>query len=114
MMAFLLAVNSCQYFPMFTNFIKIAFRRLNHYRVYTLINVLGLAMGLCSCLVIWLIVQYEFSFDKFHADGNRIYAPYHILFDAKATIENNDRLPASFPSPPVLKAARVNPVKSLQ
>ncbi|HTE12451.1 MAG TPA: hypothetical protein VK645_15815 [Chitinophagaceae bacterium] len=81
---------------MFTNFIKIALLRLNHYRAYTLINVLGPAMGLCSCLVIWLIKPYEFSFDKFHADGNRIYAPYHILFDAKATIENDDRSACKF------------------
>ncbi len=42
-------------------------------RVYTLINVLGLALGICACLVIWVIVRYEFSFDRGHPDSGRIY-----------------------------------------
>jgi len=41
--------------------------------MYTLINVLGLAMGLCACIVIYTITSYEFSFDTFHPDKNRIY-----------------------------------------
>jgi hypothetical protein len=34
---------------------------------------MGLALGICACIVIYLITAYEFSFDKFHPDGNRIY-----------------------------------------
>jgi putative ABC transport system permease protein len=32
-----------------------------------------LALGICACLVIWVIVHYEFSFDRNHPDGGRIY-----------------------------------------
>jgi putative ABC transport system permease protein len=35
--------------------------------------VLGLALGICACIVIYLITSYEFSFDKFHTDRERIY-----------------------------------------
>ncbi len=42
-------------------------------RVYTLINVLGLTLGLCACLFIWVIVHYEFSFDRNHPEGKRVY-----------------------------------------
>ncbi len=34
---------------------------------------LGLAFGICACITIFLITSYEFSFDKFHADKERIY-----------------------------------------
>src|ERR1700722_9374153 len=50
-----------------------AWRMLRRNRVYTLINVLGLALGICACLVIWVIVRYEFSFDHGHPESNRIY-----------------------------------------
>ena len=38
-----------------------------------MIHVLGLAIGICVCIVIYLIGRYELSFDNFHPDGNRIY-----------------------------------------
>lgn len=50
-----------------------AWRMLVRNRVYTLINVLGLTLGICACLVIWVIVRYEFSWDRNHPDGKQIY-----------------------------------------
>ena len=50
-----------------------AWRTLSRNKIYTLVNVLGLALGICACLVIWVIVRYEFSFDRNHPDGSRIY-----------------------------------------
>jgi hypothetical protein len=58
---------------MFKSYWTIAWRTLVRNKVYTLVNVLGLAMGVCACLVIWVIARYEFSFDRGHPDGNRIY-----------------------------------------
>ena len=58
---------------MFKSYWTIAWRTLVRNKVYTLVNVLGLALGVCACLVIWVIVRYEFSFDRGHPDGNRIY-----------------------------------------
>ncbi len=58
---------------MLKNYIKIAWRNILRHKIYTLINVTGLAFGICACLVIYLINTYDLSFDRFHPDGNRIY-----------------------------------------
>jgi len=58
---------------MIKNYLKIAWRNTIRNRIYTAINVLGLALGLCACIVIYAIVKYEFSFDTFHPDKDRIY-----------------------------------------
>jgi putative ABC transport system permease protein len=58
---------------MLKNYFKIAWRNILRHKIYTLINVIGLAFGICACLVIYLINIYDLSFDRFHPDGNRIY-----------------------------------------
>jgi putative ABC transport system permease protein len=58
---------------MFKNYLKIAWRNLIRHKLYTSINVLGLSLGLCACIVIYTICSYEFSFDAFHKDRDRIY-----------------------------------------
>ncbi|MEP6513935.1 MAG: FtsX-like permease family protein [Parafilimonas sp.] len=58
---------------MFKNYFKIAWRKIRKNKIYRLINIVGLALGICACIVIYLITGYEFSFDKFHPDGNNIY-----------------------------------------
>jgi ABC-type lipoprotein release transport system permease subunit len=50
-----------------------ALRRLSRHKLTTSINILGLTLGVLSCVVIYLYVAYEFSYDKFHADADRIY-----------------------------------------
>jgi putative ABC transport system permease protein len=42
-------------------------------KLYSLINLTGLAIGLAACLMIWLWVQDELSFDRFHSKAERIY-----------------------------------------
>lgn len=42
-------------------------------KVFTVINILGLAIGISASLVIYLLVNYHFTFDKFEKDGDRIY-----------------------------------------
>jgi putative ABC transport system permease protein len=58
---------------MLRNYLRVAMRILARNKVYTTINVLGLALGVCGCIVIWLVGSYELSFDRFHPDGDRIY-----------------------------------------
>lgn len=58
---------------MLKNYLRIAARILARNKVYTIINVLGLAIGACGCIVIWLVGGYELSFDRFHPDADRIY-----------------------------------------
>ena len=56
---------------MFRYYLLLAWRIMK--KVYTLINVLGLALGICACLLIYLVTSYELSFDRFHKDRDRIY-----------------------------------------
>jgi len=50
-----------------------ALRRLSRHKLTTGINVLGLTFGILSCIVIYLYVAFEFSYDRFHPDADRIY-----------------------------------------
>src|ERR1700742_2225036 len=58
---------------MIRNYFKVAFRNFWRHKLFTLINIVGLSIGISASVVIYLIVQYDFSFDKFHKDGDRIY-----------------------------------------
>ncbi len=58
---------------MLRNYWIVAWRNLIRHKFYSFVNVLGLALGVCACLVIFLITRYEFGFDKFHPDLQRIY-----------------------------------------
>ncbi|MEK7729942.1 MAG: ABC transporter permease, partial [candidate division KSB1 bacterium] len=58
---------------MFKNYLLTALRKLNRQRNHTAINVLGLALGMACCVFIFLIIQYETSFERFHGKRERIY-----------------------------------------
>ena len=58
---------------MFQNYFKTAFRNFFRRKVFAFINVMGLTVGITSCLVAYLYVSYEMSFDGFHPDKKRIY-----------------------------------------
>jgi putative ABC transport system permease protein len=58
---------------MIKNYFKTALRSLLKHKVFTLINIVGLAIGISAAMVIYLVVQYDFSFDKFQPGGDRIY-----------------------------------------
>ena len=58
---------------MLKNYWLIAWRTIARNKIYTTINILSLALGICGCLVLYLITDYEFSFDRHRPDGERIY-----------------------------------------
>ena len=58
---------------MFTNYLKTAWRYLTRNKVSSMINILGLSLGITCCLIIFLITRYEMSYDTFHPDKERIY-----------------------------------------
>jgi len=58
---------------MIRNYIMIAWRNMTRHKVYAIINILGLALGLCACMVIYVIAHYEFSYDTSHPGRERIY-----------------------------------------
>ena len=61
---------------MFKNYIKIAFRSLLRGKAHSLINILGLSLGIGVCILIVLFVRDEWTFDKFHKNADRIYRVY--------------------------------------
>jgi putative ABC transport system permease protein len=58
---------------MLKNYLKIAWRNLMKSKVFSFINIFGLTVGITVCLMIFLFVMNEFSFDNFHTKGKEIY-----------------------------------------
>src|SRR6478672_12349806 len=52
---------------MFKNYLKTAWRNIRKNKIYSSINIIGLAIGLAACILILLFVFYERSFDNFHS-----------------------------------------------
>jgi len=77
---------------MLKNYFKIAFRNLWRHRVFSFINIMGLTVGMTACLLIFLYVRFEMSYDRFHSKADRIY---RIVADIKTPTET---IPASGPA----------------
>src|SRR6476620_3517017 len=58
---------------MIKNYFKIAFRNLVRHKVFSVINITGLAIGVASCLLLFTVVKYELSYDTFQPAYHRIY-----------------------------------------
>ena len=58
---------------MLKNYYKVAIRNILKYKMFSAINILGMTIGVTSCLMIILYVTHELSYDTFHSDANRIY-----------------------------------------
>jgi len=58
---------------MINNYIKIAIRNLWRNKGFTIINMLGLAIGLSACMLILIYINHELSYDKFFTHSERIY-----------------------------------------
>jgi putative ABC transport system permease protein len=71
-------------FCMFKNYFKIALRNLWRHRSFSFLNILGLAVGLSACFLIYLYVHVETSYDDFHTKANRIY---RVVTDTKTPSE---------------------------
>jgi len=89
---------------MFQNYFKTAFRSLARNRNYTIINIAGLAVGIAVCMMIFIIIQYQTSFDDFHSKKDRVY---RVLTESHhtdaASISYAKNVP--FPMPEGLKVA---------
>ena len=58
---------------MITNYLKTAVRNLFKHKGYTLINILGLAIGMAACLLILLYIRHELSYDGYHQNSDLMY-----------------------------------------
>lgn len=84
---------------MFLNYLKIAWRSLKRNRFYTIINVLGLAIGLTSFILILLFVKDELAYDRYHTKVDRIYRLCEKI-DMEGQGENSSSNP--FPTGPAV------------
>ena len=104
---------------MFKNYIKIAIRNIFKNKIYSFINVIGLAIGLAGFILITILIKNELSYDTFHKKADRIYRVVEIqnqdnigkikvavtmgplakaMKDYFAGVENSARM---VPSPPI-------------
>ena len=89
---------------MLKNYFKTAFRNLTRNRNYTIINIAGLAVGIAVCMMIFIIIQFQTSYDNFHSKKDRIYRVLTESHHADAaTITYAKNVP--FPMPTGLKTA---------
>jgi len=58
---------------MLKNFVKVAYRNLLKNKVFSIVNIFGLAIGMCACFFIFLYVHFELSYDGFHKNANNLY-----------------------------------------
>jgi putative ABC transport system permease protein len=66
---------------MILNYARIAARHIWRYRGHSFIKIFGLSLGMVSCLLIYLFVADELSFDDFHENGNDLYRFVQVQFD---------------------------------
>src|SRR6266536_3208056 len=69
---------------MFKNYFKIAVRNLRRHKAFSFINILGLAVGMTACFLIYLYISLETSYDNFHSKADRIY---RVFTDTKTPSE---------------------------
>ncbi len=86
---------------MLKNILKVAFRYLAKHKGYTLINIIGLAVGIAACILIMLFVKSEWSFNNMHSQGDRIHRAWLQEY-YQGEIFNNTSTP--IPLAPLLAA----------
>jgi putative ABC transport system permease protein len=84
---------------MIRNYLKIAWRNLMLRKAFTAINILGLSIGLATCLLIVLFIQHELSYDSYHANANRIF---RITIAGSISGKEIKTAPMSAPAGPIL------------
>lgn len=84
---------------MFKNYVKIAIRNLLKNKGYSLINILGLAIGVATSLLIVLYVVNEWNYDQFHEKSDRIY---RVVQTTSSETRMEEQATTPFPLAPVL------------
>ena len=61
---------------LFSSYLKTAIRNLARHRIYSAINIIGLAIGLAFCIITYLFTYHEWTYDTFHENANYTYLIY--------------------------------------
>src|SRR4030095_2903506 len=67
---------------MIKNYFKITWRNIVRNKAHSIINISGLAVGIAASLILFTVVKYELSYDKFQANYKRIY---HVATERKSS-----------------------------
>lgn len=104
---------------MFKNYVKTTLRNIKRYKFFSIINISGLALGMASCILIFLYIKFELSYDKYHKNADRIY---RLTIDAnlggqslnipKASVKMTESLKNEFPG--VIDAVMFMPRDNIQ
>ncbi len=99
---------------MLKTYFKLVYRNLIKGKAYSVINILGLTIGLASSILILLWVQNELSFDKFHKNAGQIYRVSSDFADSK-TAANAAGMPAGIKAeiPAITNTVRIRPADNM-
>src|SRR5215212_6098120 len=64
---------------MIKNYLKVIWRNISKNKLYSFINLTGLTVGITACILIFLYVQFELSYDRYHNQAKNIYRLTEIL-----------------------------------
>ncbi len=95
---------------MFKNYLKIAWRSIFRYKIYSFLNIGGLAIGIASFLFILFYIVDEISYDKYHSKAERIYRVCRLYI---ANGVEEDAATLSWPAGPALQAAYPAMIKNV-
>jgi putative ABC transport system permease protein len=85
---------------MIKNYFKIALRNLWKHKVFSIINITGLSIGITACFFIFMYVGFELSYDNFHTKASRIY---RLVTDLKTPTETINTGITAWPFAPNIK-----------
>ena len=99
---------------MFWNYLKVAWRNLLRHPLYAAINVVGLGVAISFCLLAFLYVRHEWTYDAFHENADRIYRVY-AGFESSRTSDNTPRAlgPTMSEAFPDVRSVRVDFLRRL-
>ncbi len=99
---------------MFWNYLKVAWRNLLRHPLYAAINVVGLGIAISFCLLAFLYVRHEWTYDAFHKNADRIYRVY-AEFESSRTSDNTPRAlgPTMSEAFPDVRSVRVDFLRRL-
>ncbi|HEY1871820.1 MAG TPA: ABC transporter permease, partial [Chitinophagaceae bacterium] len=83
---------------MIKNYLLLAVKNFRKQKLFSLINILGLTVGITCCLMIFLFILNEFSYDKFHKNGENIYRVMRVA------VTNGEKRNIPWLSPPYAQA----------
>ena len=85
---------------MIKNYLKLAFRNLWKHRTFSIINILGLTIGMTACFLIFLYISFELSYDSFNSKADRTY---RVVSDIKTPTETLNAGGPAWAVPPFAK-----------